>query len=166
MFRQAASRCTGRPADEMIDMAVVLLRVQGIISTIATVEVGLVAAATGGILVPGVILTASGAALSFMAARGLRHRSRRARRLAVAIQVLWLIAATIDLALALALAQRGLEIVPTLTRIVLPIAIFRILRRPQVRRVFGVRLSQRQRRSDGHRDMGDVELPVSETVPA
>lgn len=147
-------------------MAVVLLTVQGIIATIATVEVGLVAAATGGALGPAVVLTGCGASLSFVAARGLRNRSRRARRLAVAIQILWLMAAAVDLALAIALARRGLEIVPILTRIALPMAIFRILRRPQVRRSLGVALSRRQRRSSAHQEEGDAETAVSATVPA
>ena len=77
---------------------------------------------------------------------GIRRRWRRARTVTVSLQVLWLVGATLDLLLAAFLARRGLELVPTLTRIVLPFALFRIMRKPQVREAFGARPSRRNRR--------------------
>jgi hypothetical protein len=135
-----------RSTDELIDLVRVLILVQGVVGFVATIEVGIVAAATGGLVLPSFLLTALGAGLTLGLVVGIRRRNRRARTAAITLQVLWLLGATIDLLLAAFLARRGLEIVPTLTRIVLPIAVFRILRHPRVRSAFGARPSRRQRR--------------------
>ena len=135
-----------RPAEGLLEIAGVLLLVQGAVAFVASVEVGVMAAATAGLLLPAFLMTFGAAVITLLLAAGIRRRSRRARKIAVVFQVLWLIAAAVDLLLAIFLAQRGLEIVPLLTRIVLPYSIFRILRRPQVRREFDLGPTRRQRR--------------------
>ncbi len=142
----AMKRTRQRPADELIELAAVLVFVQGVVALVATIEVGIVTAAMGGLTLVAFVLTGMGAMLTLLMPRGLRRRSRRARRTVVVLQILWLISATIDVLLALLLARRGLEPVPTLTRIVLPISLWRLLRRPQVRAAFGVKPARRQRR--------------------
>ena len=135
-----------RPADELIDLAAILVFVQGLVAFVAAIEIGIVTAAMGGITVASFALTGLAAIVTLALPRGLRRRSRRARKTVVVLQVLWLFSATVDLLLALFLARRGLEPVPTITRIIIPIVVFRILRRPQVRPVFGVKPSRRERR--------------------
>ena len=144
-----ARHMTSKPtpsADDLIDVASVLLLIQGAVAFVAMVEVGIVAAATGGLVLPSCLLTALGAGLTLALLIGIRRRWRRARTVTVSLQVLWLVGATLDLLLAAFLARRGLELVPTLTRIVLPFALFRIMRKPQVREAFGARPSRRNRR--------------------
>jgi hypothetical protein len=136
-----------RPADELIDVARLLVFVQGMVGFVAAFEVGVVAVATGGLLLPAFLLTAVGAVATLALASGIRRRRRRARTAVVTLQVFWLIGAAIDLLLAVFLARRGLEIVPLLTRIVLPVALFRVLRRPHVRAAFGAKPSRRRRRA-------------------
>lgn len=150
-----------RPADELIEVARILVFVQGMVALVAAFEVGVVAAATGGLLLPAFLLTALGAIATLALASGIRRRRRRARTAVVTIQVFWLIGAGIDLLLAVFLARRGLEIVPLLTRIVLPIALFRILRRPHVRAVFGAKPGRRARRAA--RRLADKEPTEDDT---
>jgi hypothetical protein len=135
-----------RPADELIDLAAVLVFVQGMVALVATVEIGIVTAAMGGLTMAAFVLTGLATVVTLVLPRGLRRRSRRARKTVVVLQSLWLVSAAIDLLLAIFLARRGLEPVPTITRIVIPIAVFRILRRAQVRAAFGVKPSRRDRR--------------------
>lgn len=137
---------TTHPADELIEIARVLLLIQGAVAFVAMVEVAIVTAATAGSTLVSAVLTAAAAIGTLLLSAQIRRRSRRARRVAVVLQVLWLIGATIDLLLAVFLAKRGLELVPILTRIVLPTALFRLLRRPQVREAFGLGPTRRRRR--------------------
>ena len=138
-----------RPAGELIELTALLVFVQGLVAFVATVEIGIVTAAMGGLTLAAFVLTGLAAVVTLALPRGLRRRSRRARTTVVVLQVLWLVSAAVDLLLAIVLARRGLEPVPTITRIVIPIVVFRILRRPQVRAAFGVKPSRRDRRHVG-----------------
>lgn len=128
-----------------VDVARALLVVQGAVAATAALEVAVWAAFGMPVGVP-VLLTGGAALLTLALAAGVGRRSRLARRLVILAEVAWVALALVDMALAVALARRGLELVPVLTRILLPLAVVRLLRRPGSRREFGVRLSRRQRR--------------------
>lgn len=125
-----------------------LLLIQGGIAVMSTLETLLAAAAFGPLLAPIVVLTSGAAFLTLMAARGIVRRSARARKTAIWLEGFVLAFAVVDFLLAILLAKRGLELVPVLTRIVLPVVIIRLLRRRQVRAEFGLGPTRRQRRKD------------------
>ena len=134
-----------------IDVSVVgvvriLLLIQGAIAVLSTMEVLLAGVAQGILLGPIILLTAGAALLTLIVARGVRRRSRRARKAAIWLEGFVLLFAAVDLLLALALAHQALELVPFLTRIVLPIAVIRILRFEDVRAQFGLGPTRRQAR--------------------
>ena len=124
----------------------ILLLVQGAIAFVATAEVLVVGIATGGVLAPLAVVNLIGAVVTLRMASQIGFGSRRTRKITVLLQVGWLLFAAIDLALALFITQRGLELVPLLTRVVLPLTIFRMLRTQRARDLFGVGPSRRQRR--------------------
>ncbi len=148
----------------IVDVACVLVLVEGAVAVTATLEVT-VWAALGMPVGPVLVLTGGAAALTLLLAAGLGRRSRTARKLVILAQLAWIGTATVDLVLALALAQRLLEPVALLTRFVVPLAVFRILRRPAARLEFGVRLSHRQRRRAAAPASAAPE-PAAELVPA
>lgn len=126
----------------------VLLLVQGGIAVLSTLEVAIAVFAVGPAVAPLVLLNVLAAILTLVAARGVARRSRRSRRLAISLEWIVLIFAVLDLALALFLAKRSLELVPVLTRLVLPLAVVRMLRRRDIRAEFGLGPTRRQRRKD------------------
>ena len=126
----------------------VLLLIQGGIAILSTLEVAVAGMALGPAVAPLVVLNLLAAALTLGAARGVARRSRRSRRLAISLEWIVLGFAVIDLALALFLAKRSLELVPVLTRLALPVAVIRMLRRREIRAEFGLGPTRRQRRKD------------------
>lgn len=132
--------------DSRIDVIRILVLVEAGIATVMALE-ALAALAFGGPLAAPVVIAAGLAAFGmFLLVRGIGRRSKRARRVALWLQVGIVFVAFLDLLLAIFVAQRGLEMVPVLTRIVLPITIFRLLRKPDVRAEFGAKQSRRARR--------------------
>lgn len=123
-----------------------LLLIQGAIAVLSTIEVAIAGAAQGIGPGPIVLLTAGAAAVTLGLARQLGRRSRRGRKAAIWIELVVLLFATVDLLLAVALARRGLELVPVMTRIVLPTAVIRLLRRREVLAEFGLPPTRRQAR--------------------
>ena len=131
---------------ERIELIRVLILVEAAIAVVMVLE-SLGAIAFGGPLgAPVTVVAVLLAVLTLFLVRGIRRRSRWARRGALWLQYGILTLAAVDVALAAALARRGLELMPTLTRIVLPIMIIVQLRRVDVRTAFNARLSRRQRR--------------------
>jgi len=126
----------------------ILLLIQGGIAVLSTVEVAVAGMALGPAVAPLVLLNLVAAVLTLFAARGVAGRSRPARRLAITLEWAVLVFAVLDLLLAIFLANRGLELVPVLTRLVLPIAVIHTLRRRQVRTEFGLGPSRLQQRRD------------------
>ena len=124
----------------------ILVLIQGAIGVTAALQVLAMGALLGAPLGFLILAGFADAALTLALAAGVTRRSRRARRVLVTLEVLWLVAAAVDLALSLILARRAFALVPLLTRIVLPYFIFRMLRRPAVRREFGLGPTRRQRR--------------------
>ncbi len=72
-------------------------------------------------------------AATLVAAGRLSRNGRRTRRVVILLESMWLAGAAIDVGLSVALAHRGLELVPSLTRIVIPVGIIVLLTRPPVR---------------------------------
>ncbi len=126
------------PIDTRVDVVRILLLIQGGIAVTSTIEVFLVGTLTGLFIAPLMLATLVAAIVTLWAARGVRLRSRRARKITFWVEGTILVFALIDLLLAMILARRGLALVPTVTRIVLPIAIMRTLRRPSVKAEFGI----------------------------
>lgn len=115
------------PVEDVLDLIRVLLFIQ-ILVIFATALEGLVFGGFSGAPAPG-ILTALAGLLTVLAYRGLGRQSERSRRWLVRFQRAWILVGAVDLLLAIFLAGRGLELVPTLTRFVLPWVLIRFLRR-------------------------------------
>lgn len=115
--------------------------IQAAIATVTVIEVG-VWAASGSPLGPIVLLNLAFATGLLFLTSGIRKRSRRARKTLIWIEVTVIVFAVIDLLLSLLLAQRLLELVPLMTRLALPYAVFRILRKPHVRSEFGIEIAE------------------------
>lgn len=132
--------------ESRVDIIRILVLVEAAITSVMAIE-GLAAIAFGGPVAAPIalfgFLTAAG---TLWLVRGIGRRSKKARKVAIWLQVGILIVAAVDLLLAIFLAQRGLELVPTLTRVVLPVTVFRLLRKPDVRAEFGTRQSRRTRK--------------------
>lgn len=123
-----------RNDDSLFELVRVLVFVQVVIALISAIEASIVGVFMGA---PGVaVVTGTAAILTAAFYVGLGRRSPRSRKWLIRFQVGWMAIATVDLLLAVFLAGRGLELVPLLTRIVLPYAIFRILRKPVVHAEF------------------------------
>ena len=125
--------------DSPVDIARLLIFVQGAIAVTMTLEAAIGGLLAGPAVVFVVVPTLVAAILTLWLARSVGRRSRRARRLVVIIEVMVVLLALVDLLLAIVLAQRSLELVPILTRLVLPLAIIRLLRRPVSRMEFGMK---------------------------
>jgi ABC-type spermidine/putrescine transport system permease subunit II len=121
----------------LVDATYILVLVQGAIAVVSLIEIGVMTAA-GGPLIITMLVHLVYAVVMLAAARGLRRRSRRARKTVLWLEWVVIALALIDVVLALLLAHRMLELVPTLTRLVLPHAVIRLLRRPVSREEFGI----------------------------
>lgn len=123
-----------------------LLLIQGAIGIASLLESLLASAAQGLIIFSTVGLTGAGGILTLWLAGRIERHGPRVRRTVIRLQYLWLAGATIDLLLSLVMTQRLLEPVALLTRVVIPIALIRMLRNPTARLLFNVPPSRRARR--------------------
>ncbi len=105
-----------------------LLLVQAAVVATATVEAAIFGAASPN-LVPLALLNLAGLVWTLRLRRGIGRGERFRTRALRWTQRGWIGLAILDLGLALALADRGLEPVALLTRVVLPVAILRVARR-------------------------------------
>jgi len=125
-------------ADEgPVQVAVLLLFMQGALAVTLAVEAVGSAIIFGGASAISALLSVAGAVVTLMLVSKLRRRRRYARRWVMSLQIGWVVFALVDLGLSLALAGRGLTPVGFLVRIVLPVSIFWLLRRPVARAMFG-----------------------------
>ena len=132
--------------DSRVDTIQILVLIEAAIASVMAIE-ALAAVAFGGPAAAPIVvaaLVAAGATLWMV--RGIGRRSKKARKMAIWLQVGILVFAALDLVLAIIVAQRSLELVPLLTRVVLPVGVFTMLRKPEVRTEFGARQSRRTRR--------------------
>ena len=116
-----------------LELARILLIVQGALGTMASVETLIVMVATGAPLAFPLAASCGLTAATLVAAGRLSRNGRGTRRLVILLESMWLAGAAIDVGLSIALAHRGLELVPSLTRIVMPVGIIVLLTRPPVR---------------------------------
>jgi len=119
-----------------LQVASILLFMQGALAVTLAVEAVGSAIVFGGASAISALLSVVGAVVTLMLVSKLRRGRRSARRWVMSLQVGWVVFALVDLGLALALAGRGLTPVGFLVRIVLPVSIFWLLRRPVVRAAF------------------------------
>jgi hypothetical protein len=122
--------------DGPVEVAALLLFVQGAIAVALAFEAVGAAIIFGGASGISALLTVVGAVATLVLVARLRKRRASTRRWVMALQVGWVVLATVDLGLALALAGRGLTPTGFLVRMVLPGAIFWLLRRPAARAEF------------------------------
>jgi len=117
--------------DGLLGVLWALVIIQGAITVLSAIEALVVAVATGSILIswPIVAITTGGAVLALAAARGLRRRARWAQRVTVIAEVIVLGSGLLNLGLSLLLANAFLDLVPTLTTIVAPVAALVLIRR-------------------------------------
>lgn len=124
--------------DSVINVVRILVLIQGGIAFVSTLEVGFITALTGGVTIVPVIVTALAALITLRLSRGLRRGSPRARKYTIRIERLIVAITVIELLLTLFLAHSLPGPVPVLTRLVLPIAVIRLLRQQTALRVFNV----------------------------
>lgn len=124
----------------------VLLLIQGGIGLTSFLEVTVTSLGLGVPLFALMGLNLCLASMTLFLANRITRRGRKARRTVLWLQYGWLAIAAVDLLLSLFMTQRLLEPVPTLTRIVVPIALVRTLRSPHARLLFNVPPTRRQRR--------------------
>ena len=108
-----------------------LLLLQAGFAVLSLLEAAAIGVTVSGLplLLPTLVLTGGVAIGTLVLVSRLSRRSARARRLAVAGEVLIVLGALIDLTLALGMAGRTLELMPALTRLGLPIAVVVLLRK-------------------------------------
>lgn len=134
-------------APDVVDLARVLLLLQGAFAVLSAMEVGFFGLLTGApaLLMSSMAATGGMAFLILALAAGLGRRSRLARRLTLVIEAFILLGAAVDLGLSLALAHAFLDPVPTLTRLVIPVAVVVLLRKASARAAFPARGMTRRR---------------------
>jgi hypothetical protein len=118
-----------RPADDILDVARVLLLVQGSILVATTIEAMIWGMAfTGAAGAP--LLLSGGAAVVILVARTrLRADRRWTRRVVYGVEGFTLAFFALDLALAIALTGTPPPVVAVLTRFVLPLSVILLVRR-------------------------------------
>jgi hypothetical protein len=129
-------RTTGQAGD-LVEVVRVLVLMQGAILVATTIEAAIFSVAFGPAAGPGVLLTGGAAVLTLATSRGLGRGRRWARRLTVGAECAILAGAILELALSVLLAGATFGIVPTLTRLVVPIVVIVAIREPAVRDSFG-----------------------------
>ena len=106
-----------------------LVLLQGAILVVSTIE-SLVANAVQGFALIGITaITGAAAFLALLCARELRRQRRWARRLTITAEWFVLAIGTVDTVATLFLDSNGLDIVPSLTGVIVPMAILILLHR-------------------------------------
>ena len=114
------------PAD-LVDVARVLLLLQGAILVANTIEAGLFAVAFSAGVVPNVLATAVAAVAIFIGRARLGHGGRRSRRAIYIVEAVIIAMLALDLTLALVLTHQIVPAMAVLTRFVLPVAVIALL---------------------------------------
>ncbi|GEM_PF-3201537 len=115
---------------DLSELASLLLFLQGAIAAALTAEAagGAMVFGAGGL---GALLSAVGAASTFVLARRVRRRRAGALRWARRLQYGWMLTGVVDMGLSVALAGIGPAPTPVLTRLLLPASILVVVRRLQ-----------------------------------
>ncbi len=120
----------------LVEVAVVLILIQGAILVVGTVEALVFAPFVGPGGIASIALTAAAAIVTLATAWALRRHRRLARRWTLVAEAGVLVVASIDATLSFALAGTGPGLVLIMSRIVIPIVVVGLLRRPVVRSGF------------------------------
>jgi hypothetical protein len=120
---------TGRRNEDLLDVARVLLLVQGAILVATTLEALFWSFVFAGAAGAPVWLSGTAATTILVARARLRADRRRIRRIVYGIEVVILASIAIDTALAIALAGALPPLVALLTQLVLPLSVILLLRR-------------------------------------
>jgi hypothetical protein len=118
-----------RPADELLEVARVLLLLQGSILVATTIEALIWGAIFAGATGSPALMSGVSAALVFVARVRLRADRRWTRRLVYAIEGLTVATLAIDSVLAILLAGALPPAVALLTQLVLPLSVITLVRR-------------------------------------
>lgn len=124
--------------DGLVGVAATLLLIQGAILVTGVIEAWIFASFVGSTAVAAAVLTAAGATLVLTCAWGLGRARAWARRATLIAEGAIFAIALLDVVAAPILVGAGVSLVPFLTRLVLPLAVISILRRPAVRVSFAV----------------------------
>ena len=119
---------TRRPADDFLDLARVLLLLQGSILIATTIEAAIWGMAFAGAAAAPFILSGGAAAVILVARTRLRAERRSTRRLVYGVEGFTLAFFALDLVLAIALTGTPPPAVAVLTRFVLPLSVIFLLR--------------------------------------
>lgn len=120
---------TGRNDEDHLDVARVLLLVQGAMLVATTIEALLWSFVFAGAAGAPVWLSGAAAAMILVARARLRADRVRTRRLVYAVEAVILVSLAIDTALAIVLAGALPPLVALLTQLVLPLSVVLLLRR-------------------------------------
>ena len=122
-----------RESGDLSGVAATLVFVQAAILATAIIETWVFASFVGPGALAALVVTASGAVLALACAWGLGRDRRWARRTTLALEGAIVAVAALDVIVVPLVVGAGLTLVPFLTRIVVPLAVIAILRRPVVR---------------------------------
>jgi len=117
-----------RPADELLDVARVLLLLQGSILVATTIESLIWGVAFAGAAAAPLLLSGAAAVLILVSRARLRADRRWTRKLVYGVQGFTLVFLALDLALAIALTGTPPPAVALLTRFVLPVSVIYLVR--------------------------------------
>jgi hypothetical protein len=139
MRRKKKQRLVWTPDSGVLAVVRVLVLLQAGFVLLSTLQAILLDLFMGNLalLVPTIALSGGTAVVVLALALGLGRRSYIARRLLMIGESLVVLGALVDLALAILLAGRPLDLVPTLTRLALPVAVIVLLRRSRTRAPIG-----------------------------
>jgi hypothetical protein len=116
------------PAD-LVEVARVLLLLQGAILVANTIEAGLFAVAFSAGVVPSVLATAIAAIAIFIGRARLGRGGRRSRRAIYVVEGVIITLLALDLVLALVLTHQTVPAMAVITRFALPVAVIALLGR-------------------------------------
>ncbi|MFN0156327.1 MAG: hypothetical protein ACKVUT_18280 [Gaiella sp.] len=121
------------PDADWVAVVRILLHLQAGFALVSAIGALALGAFTGllVVLLPTIAVTALGGIAAIALVPRLERGSRRARRLVVIGERVVLTFAVVDLGLAIGLAHAPLDLVAALTRVALPLAVLRLLRRPR-----------------------------------
>ena len=113
--------------EDLLGVIWAIVVIQGAITLLSVLEVGVMTALSGPVVIPLGLLTLGGAVLALASARGLRRRKRWARRVTFVAEALVLTMGLVNGGLSLLTEQLLLDLVPLLTTVVAPIAVIVML---------------------------------------
>ena len=134
-MRKRKARLPWTPDPGLLGIVRVLLLLQAGFGLLSVFEVGFIGIFTGTLplLAPTLALTFGTAVTILVLVAALEQRSNRARGFVIAGEIVVVLGALVDLALALLLTGEPLGLVPTLTRLVLPVGVIVLLDRMRAR---------------------------------